>query len=156
RGPGKPEGVVQLQTGTWMALDGGGTALKACTPSRTRDLLDQCPTAGGGRQHLLELLRRIQDLYASLIRCRPDDAAAQAGRCQVIVGRDQRRRHVVAANAGLQAGSDAQAAVAHIQSAAQPGLSAAGMHFHEQLAGEAPVPTPWTVRVGLPACRGTR
>src|SRR5207302_10238208 len=149
-------GVVALQPALWMALAGGGIALKAGALSRMLDLLDQCPTAGGRRQHLLELLRRIQDLDSSLVRCRPDDAAAQAGRCQVIVGRDQRRRHLVAANAGLQAGSDAQAAVAQIQSAAQPALPTARMHLDEQLAGEPPEPSPWAARAGLPARRETR
>src|SRR5438132_1248102 len=118
------------------------------------DLLDERPPSGSRPQHLLELRRRVQNLDSSLVRRRPDHAAAEASRCQVVVGGDQRGRHLVAADAGLQSSGDAQAAVAQIQGAAEPGLSVARMHFDEQLAGEAPVLAPWSVRVRLPARRG--
>src|SRR5438045_2613135 len=152
----EPEGVVALQPALRLALAGCALPLSAGATFGVLELVDQRPARGRDRKQLIELGRTLDHFDSGLARGRPDDAAAQRRGRQVSIGGDQRGRNVVAAEAGLESGGDAQAPIAQVERAAQPRLCAAWPHLGEQRAGEAAVAPPGPVRIGLPARGRTR
>src|ERR1700682_4395332 len=148
--------MVALQPPLRLALAGGGVALSAHAIVSVLELLDQGPLGGCRSKKRLVLARPFDDLDAGLARSCPDDTAAQLGRGELTERGQQRGDQIVSANSGLQAGGDAQAALAQIQRAAEPGSTVLWVHLDEELAGQPSVLPPRPARVRRPARCGTR